>query len=98
MFKIILAETFSTFFFLSVILAVTSTKEVLAPLIIGLALTVSIFFASKASLGALNPAVAVALYFRGDINLVTSIAYVVAEILGALLAFVWWSMTLGSKK
>jgi len=99
MLKIILGETFGSFFFMSVLLA-TTTKgqiEVLAPLLIGLALTVSIYFTSKSSLGAMNPIASLVLYLRGDIELVKLGVYIVAEIIGAMLAFGWWKMTLGSK-
>jgi glycerol uptake facilitator-like aquaporin len=98
MLKIILGETLGTFFFLSVILATTSTKEVLAPLLIGLALTVAIYFCSKSSLGALNPAAAIALYLRGDIKLQVMFVYIISEVVGAILAFLWWMMTLSSYK
>jgi glycerol uptake facilitator-like aquaporin len=98
MLNIAIAETLATFFFVSVILATTSVGEVLAPFLIGLALTAGIYFTSKASLGSLNPAVSLALFFRGNIDLPTTLVYIVAEILGALLAFTWWKLTLGAKK
>ena len=51
---------------------------------IGLALTIGILFASKLSLGALNPAVAVALWAKKAINLPTMIVYILAEVIGGL--------------
>ena len=51
---------------------------------IGLALTIGILFASKLSLGALNPAVAVALWAKRAINLPTMIVYIRAEVMGGL--------------
>ena len=100
MLNIILGETLGSFFFLSVILATTTRNqtEILAPLLIGLALTVSIYFCSKSSLGAMNPIASLVLFLRGDINMITMIVYIIAEIIGALLAFGWWKMTLGTKK
>ena len=95
----VLAETLGTFFFVSVILASTSLKDALmVPLVIGLALTISIYFTSKASLGAMNPVVALSLLLRGDLDLPTTAVYIVAEVLGAVLAFVWWKLVWGKKK
>ncbi|PNH04441.1 hypothetical protein TSOC_009406 [Tetrabaena socialis] len=91
-----LAETLGSFVFVTVILA-TTTKgalETLAPLLIGLALAVAIYVCSKASLGALNPVVALVMYLRGDINAVTTAVYIIGEVIGALLAFAWWKVTM----
>jgi glycerol uptake facilitator-like aquaporin len=63
---------------------------------IGLALTISILFVSKLSLGALNPAVAMALWAKKAINLSTMIVYILAEIIGGLLAVLWWNYAGGS--
>ena len=58
---------------------------------IGLALTIGILFASKLSLGALNPAVAVALWAKRAIILPTMIVYILAEVIGGLLAVLLWN-------
>lgn len=58
---------------------------------IGLALTIGILFASKLSLGTLNPAVAVALWAKKAINLPTMIVYILAEVIGGLLAVLLWN-------
>ena len=63
---------------------------------IGLALTIGILFVSKLSLGALNPAVAVALWAKGAIKATTAIVYIIAEIIGGLLAVLWWNYAGGS--
>ena len=52
---------------------------------IGLALTIGILFVSKLSLGAFNPAVAVALWAKGAIKATTAIVYIIAEIIFAIL-------------
>jgi glycerol uptake facilitator-like aquaporin len=56
-----------------------------------LALTIGILFVSKLSLGALNPAVAVALWAKGAIKATTAIIYIIAEVIGGLLAVLWWN-------
>ena len=101
MWKIALSEIVGTFIFISVILQVTSSNAkdltVLSAFIIGLALTVAIYFGGKASLGAYNPCLVLALFARGDLNIPTSILYIIAEIIGCLLAFAWWRyVALGS--
>lgn len=87
-------ELIATFFFISVIL-LTAT-QVYGAFSIGLALTIGILFVSKLSLGALNPAVAVALWAKKAINLPTMIVYILAEVIGGLLAVLWWNFAGGT--
>ena len=84
-----IGELIATFFFISVILLTAS--QVYGAFSIGLALTIGILFVSKLSLGALNPAVAVALWAKGAINAATAIIYIIAEVIGGLLAVLWWN-------
>lgn len=84
-----IGELIGTFFFISVILLTAS--QVYGAFSIGLALTIGILFVSKLSLGALNPAVAIALWAKGAIKTTTAIIYVFAEIIGGLLAVLWWN-------
>ena len=84
-----LGELIATFFFIAVILLTAS--KIYGAFSIGLALTIGILFVSKLSLGALNPAVAIALWAKGAINGLTAIIYVLAEIIGGLLAVLWWN-------
>ena len=86
-------ELFGTFFFIAVILITAS--QVYCAFSIGLALTIGILFVSKLSLGALNPAVAVALWAKKAINLPTMIVYILAEVIGGLLAVLWWNYSGG---
>lgn len=97
MLPIILAEAFGTFFFVGVILA-TAGVETLAPLLIGLALTSAIFFTSKASGGNLNPAVTIALLARGNMDVPTAAVYILSQMVGALMAVMWWKFATGGKK
>jgi glycerol uptake facilitator-like aquaporin len=84
-----IGELIATFFFIAVILLTAS--KIYGAFSIGLALTIGILFVSKLSLGALNPAVAIALWAKGAINGLTAIIYVLAEIIGGLLAVFWWN-------
>lgn len=84
-----IGELFATFFFISVILLTAS--QVYGAFAIGLALTIGILFVSKLSLGALNPAVAIALWAKGAINAATAIIYIIAEVIGGLLSVLWWN-------
>ena len=84
-----IGELIGTFFFISVILLTAS--QVYGAFSIGLSLTIGILFVSKLSLGALNPAVAIALLAKGSIKATTAIIYVFAEIIGGLLAVLWWN-------
>ena len=84
-----IGELIATFFFIAVILLTGS--QIYGAFSIGLALTIGILFVSKLSLGALNPAVAVALWAKGTISATTTIIYIIAEIIGGLLAVIWWN-------
>jgi glycerol uptake facilitator-like aquaporin len=85
-----LSEVLGTFIFASTIFAVT--KEAIAPLFIGIALTVSIIIAMQFGKAFLNPAIVLGFFARGDINMQTAVVYIVSEIVGALLAVVWWKL------
>ena len=88
----VLAEILGTFFFISVILA---TGEALS---IGAALAVAIWAFSKVSAGSFNPAVSIVLFLKGALDSQTTAAYVIAEVIGGILAFLWWKNTIGAKK
>jgi aquaporin Z len=88
----VLAEFVGTFFFVSIILYITTTYpgNIFVPLVVGLALALGIYFSSISSLGSLNPAVTLALFLRKNISGKEAAFYIVAEILGAVLAYIWW--------
>jgi aquaporin Z len=54
---------------------------------IGLALAVAVFLGGNISGGAYNPAVAVALYMKKSLSMNDLAMYIVAEVLGAIVAF-----------
>ena len=45
-----------------------------------------LYLSSKISGGHLNPAISIMLYFRGNIPLMTAIGYIIAQVIGSLLA------------
>jgi aquaporin Z len=81
----VIAELVGTFFFLGVILA---TGEAIP---IGIALAAAIFLTAKVSGGHLNPAVSTMLFAKGQIDMVTFISYVIAQVLGGLLALFFYT-------
>jgi glycerol uptake facilitator-like aquaporin len=86
---IFIGELIATFFLISIILLTAS--QVYGAFAIGLALTISILFISKLSLGALNPAVAIALWVKGTLTATTTLIYIIAQVIGGLFAVLWWS-------
>lgn len=100
MWQALLAEMAGTFFFVTVILAITTSYSgnILVPLVVGLALAVGIYFTVHTSKGSLNPAVTLALYARGDLCGADAAMYMVAEFFGAMLAFLWWKCVIHHKR
>ena len=86
MYLSLFVELVGTFIFLSVILI---TGEAIP---IGLTLAAMIYWGGKISGGAFNPAVSVALYLNKKLNGVQTIGYILAQIIGAFLAFYFFKM------
>ena len=82
--KALLAECIGTMIFFSCILA---TGEPI-PIVIGLLAVIYIF--AKISGGHFNPALSFMMLLKGDISASTCIAYIIAQLLGASLALLWW--------
>lgn len=83
------AEGLGTFFFLGVILA--SGGNVLT-IVIGLA--AAIYLVSSFSSAHLNSTVTLMLLAKGDITLTKALAYIVVQVIGGLLALLWYTNTL----
>ena len=83
----VFGEFIGTFVFLLVILVVGQP----IPIVIGLLAAILAF--GNISGGHMNPAVSTMMLAKGDINLMTYIMYVIAQILGGLAALLWWSLT-----
>lgn len=80
-------EFIGTFVFLLVILVVGQP----IPIVIGLLAAILAF--GSISGGHMNPAVSAMMLAKGDIDLMTFVMYVVAQVLGGLAALLWWSLT-----
>lgn len=85
----IFAEGLGTFFFLGVILA--SGGNVVT-IVVGLA--AAIYLVSKFSGANLNPAVSIMLFAKGDLTAQKCISYIIAQVIGGLVALVWHQSTL----
>lgn len=75
-----LAEFIGTFIF---VLAIVMTGS---PLLIAGAFLAAILLVGPFSGGHINPAVTLAMLFKGDINFATAAPYIVAQVAGALAA------------
>lgn len=83
----VITEFVGTFVFLSVILTTGQAFP------IGLALAVAIYFGGSISGGHFNPAVSTMMLAKGAISIETWIAYVIAQVLGGLVALLWFKST-----
>src|SRR4030088_2605344 len=82
-----IVEFIGTFFLVYVIGCVSLQGHVLlGPLAIGASLMVMIFAGGHISGGHYNPAVTLAIWLRGKITMSEAIPYMIAQIIGAILA------------
>jgi aquaporin Z len=86
----LLAEMVGTFIFLSCVLCTTSNSSessyFLAPIVIMFGIVAGLYISSKISGGHLNPAISIMLYFKGGIPLMTTVGYIISQVIGGLLA------------
>lgn len=80
------AEALATFLFVLSIIAAVNSGSALTPLAIGIALAVLVYATGHISGAHLNPAVSVAVFIRGGLSAADLIAYIVAQLIGAVLA------------
>ena len=83
-------EFIGTFILVAVILVATSEKQQLghiAPIAIGMALTVAIYISGTDTSGHFNPLVTMVMVLKDSIKVDESIPYIVAQLLGAIAAF-----------
>ncbi|GAA2893953.1 MIP/aquaporin family protein [Microbacterium esteraromaticum] len=80
------AEALATFLFVLSIIAAVNSGSPLTPLAIGIALAVLVYATGHISGAHLNPAVSVAVFIRGGLAVVDLVAYIVAQLVGAVLA------------
>lgn len=88
-----IAEAVGTAIFFSVILMYG-----VSPLAIAVGLLAAIYAMGRVSGGNFNPAVSFMLYIKGDMQLSKFVVYVLAQLIGATLALLWWKYTVGTKK
>lgn len=79
----VLTEFLGSFFFIGTILI---TGEAIPA---ALGLLTAIYFGGKISGGHFNPAVSTAFFAKGTISLPTWLCYMVAQVLGAMVALLW---------
>jgi glycerol uptake facilitator-like aquaporin len=84
MFSALIAECLGTLIFFSCILSYGD------PIPIAVGLLAAIYAFGKVSGGHFNCAVSFMMYLKGDINGQTFFMYVIAQLVGALLALMWW--------
>ncbi|MEV7620335.1 aquaporin [Microbacterium sp. NPDC089321] len=80
------AEALATFLFVLSIIAAVNSGSPLTPLAIGIALAVLVYGTGHISGAHLNPAVSIAVFIRGGLTVVDLVAYIVAQLVGAVLA------------
>lgn len=88
------AEMIGTFIFLAVIItsghATSRCADALTWIKIGLALAVSILLVGFVSGGHLNPAVSFMLYLNNDIQIEGLVVYIIAQLIGGALAYLYF--------
>lgn len=83
-------ELVGTFIFLSVIIVAASSNIKWAFMPIGLALALMVYWGGSISGGHYNPAVSTMFFAHGKLTLVEFISYIVCQIVGGLLALVYF--------
>jgi aquaporin Z len=81
-----LTEFIGTFFLVLTIGLTSLSGSVLAPLAIGSSLMVMVYMGGHVSGGHYNPAVSLAVLIRGRLGVIDFVLYVVAQVIGALVA------------
>lgn len=81
-----LAEAIATFLFVLSIIGAVNSGSPLTTLAIGFALAVLVYATGHISGAHLNPAVSIAVFLRGGLGVVDLIAYIVAQLIGAVVA------------
>ncbi len=96
--KKFVAELIGTFVFLGVIIVSVSGKSLTIAdkaetwIKVGLALSVAILLIGNISGGHLNPAVSLMFYLHKDLTFEELIIYILAQVIGAVLAFTMYKM------
>jgi glycerol uptake facilitator-like aquaporin len=86
-----LAELFGSAFFFSAVLSGVG------PWAIAISLLAVCFIFASSSFTHFNSSISAMMYLKGDINLTELIVFVIAQLIGAVLALLWWQYTKGGK-
>ena len=93
-----LTEFVGTFVFIvSMLIASAYHPPVFQPIVSAVALLGMLYFAMYTSGGHFNPAVSTMLLVKGDLTVPKYVGYVAAQILGGLLALLWFQYTIKNK-
>ena len=87
----VLTELIGTFIFISVILTTGQAFP------IAIALAAVIYFGGSISGAMFNPAIAAMFYAKGTISLEKCVSYIIAQVVGGLLALLWYKSTVAKK-
>lgn len=87
-------ELAGTFFFLSVIMVAANSNIKWAAFPIGLALALVVYWGGNVSGGHFNPAVSTMFFADHKISLIQYIAYVVCQIVGGLIALLYYKQSI----
>jgi glycerol uptake facilitator-like aquaporin len=88
MYTELVGEALGTFFFLGVILVSGGN-----PLTIAVGLAAAVYLVSKVSSAHLNSTVSLMMFAKGDMPFEKCISYILAQVIGALLALAWYQHT-----
>ena len=83
-----IAEAVGSFIFFAIVLQKGEEKH---PTMIAVALFIGILVASIASPAFLNPAISIMALMEGKITGIETISFIVAELIGALIAVLWFN-------
>lgn len=91
MIEALIAESIGTFLFFGCILAWGEP----IPIVVGLLGAIYAF--GKISGGHFNPGVSYMMLLKGDMSFSKFLLYVIAQLIGATIAVIWWQQTLAKK-
>jgi aquaporin Z len=90
-----ITELIGTFIFLgSILIAGAYYQPVFQPIIAVVALLAMIWFGANTSGGHFNPAISTMMLIKGDLSVEKFVVYLVAQILGALVALLWFQQAI----
>lgn len=91
-------EFIGTFIFLaSILIASAYFPAVFVPIIAVVSLLAMIYFGMHTSGGHFNPAISTMMLVKGDLTVERYVGYIVAQILGGLVALLWFQQMLKTK-